>query len=71
MLSTLRIQEELTEQLKDNILDLQKIHKEKVEGIEELFNQLYVSGVCRSVAAERIYYIAYTLATKRIEFTIE
>lgn len=70
MLSKIIIKEELTQELKGLFMELQKDHREKVEGIYDLYDELYVSGRCSSYNLDRIYYVAYTLATKGIEFTV-
>ena len=32
---------------------------------------LYINGKCESYSLDRIYYVAYTLATRGIKFTVE
>lgn len=71
MLSKITIKEKLTQELKSLFVELQKEHKEKVEGIYELYDALYINGKCESYSLDRIYYVAYTLATKGINFTVE
>lgn len=70
MLNKIIIKEELSQEVKDLFIKLQKEHKEKVEGIYELYDALYVNGRCESYSLDRIYYVAYTLATKGIEFKV-
>lgn len=70
MISKIIIKEKLTQELKDLFMELQKDHKEKVQGIYELYDGLYVNGKCESYCLDRIYYVAYTLAAKGIEFTV-
>ena len=70
MLNKIIIKEKVTQEVKNIFMELQKDHKEKVEGIYELYDELYVNGRCESYSLDRIYYVAYTLATKGIEFKI-
>lgn len=52
------------------INQLRKEHIEKVEGIAELYDSLYMNGKCESHSDARIYYVAYTLAANRIPLNI-
>ena len=70
MLNKIIIKEKLDPQLKSLFMELQKEHKEKVEGIYELYDALYLNGKCESYSLDRIYYVAYTLATKGIDFIV-
>lgn len=71
MLTKIFIKEEVTEKLKKELEELQTEHKDKVKGIYELYDGLWVSGHCSSYSRARAYYVAYTLATKNIEFEIQ
>lgn len=70
MISKIIISQELTEDLKDLFMKLQSEHREKVSGINDLYNELYVNGKCESYSLDRIYYVAYTLAAKGIKFKV-
>lgn len=56
---------------KNLIEKIQIEHKEKVQGIYEIYDNLYSVGYCESYSKDRIYYVAYTLAEKNIDFKIE
>ena len=56
---------------KNLIEKIQQEHKEKVQGIYELYDNLYMVGYCESYNKARIYYVGYTLADNNIEFEIE
>ena len=56
---------------KELIEKIQQEHKEQVEGIYEIYDNLYVLGYCESYCKDRIYYVAYTLAKNNIEFKID
>lgn len=71
MISKIIIKEPLDQQLKNTLMELQKEHREKVEGIYDLYDALYATGKCESYSLDRIYYVAYTLATKRIKFIVK
>lgn len=71
MLTKIIINEDLTQELKDTLGQLQREHQENVEGIYGIYDGLYVSGHCSSYSKARIYYVAYTLASKNIDFIIE
>lgn len=45
-------------------------NKSRPDGLYELYCQLEVNGYCRTYGEERIYYVAYTLAQKKIDFMI-
>ncbi|MGI6226619.1 MAG: hypothetical protein ACOYJ1_10220 [Peptococcales bacterium] len=70
MISKIIITEQLDTQLKNVLMELQKEHREKVEGIYDLYDGLYATGKCESYSLDRIYYVAYTLATKGIDFIV-
>lgn len=65
------ITEELTQEVKELLTKLKLEHAGKVEGIHDLYTNLATSRQCQSYQAGRIYYVAYTLTTKGIEFTVE
>ncbi len=71
MVNKIVIKEELTQELKGVFMKLQVDHRELLPGIYGLYNELSVFGKCESYSLERIYYVAYTLASKGIEFTVE
>ena len=56
---------------KELIEKIQQQHKDKVEGISELYDNLYMVGYTESYNKARIYYVAYTLAKNNIDFTVE
>ncbi len=56
---------------KSLIENIQREHKEQVEGIYELYDSLYINGYCESYNKARIYYVGYTLADNNIDFKIE
>lgn len=58
-------------ELKKELVKLQELHKEKVQGIYDLYNSLYVNQSVETYSKARAYYLAYTLADNDIEFTIE
>ena len=60
----------LDEYDKELINKIQKEHADKVSGIYELYDQLYVLGYCQSYSDSRIYYVAYTLAKNNIKVKI-
>lgn len=70
MLNKIIIKEKLDPQLKSLFMELQKEHRERVEGIYDLYDELYLNGKCESYSLDRIYYVAYTLATKGIDFIV-
>ncbi len=70
MTSRIIISQEVTEDLRSLFMKLQKDHREIVEGIYDLYDELYINGKCESYNLDRIYYVAYTLATKGIEFKV-
>lgn len=70
MVKKIIIKEKLDPQLKDVFMELQKEHREKVQGIYDLYDELYVNGKCESYSLDRIYYVAYTLATRGIDFIV-
>lgn len=45
-------------------------HREDIEGISELYDELIEKKVCNSSVAKNIYYVAYTLALENIEIII-
>ena len=71
MVKKIIITEDLTPQLQKLFMELKREHMEKVQGIYELYDELYVTGKCESYSLDRIYYVAYTLAAKRIEFIVK
>lgn len=71
MITKIIINEDLTQELKDTLGQLQRDHQGKVEGIYEIYDGLYLSGHCDSYNKARAYYVAYTLAIKNIDFVIE
>lgn len=70
MTSKIVIKQELDKGLKGLLMQLQKEHKEKVNGIYDLYDELYINARCESYSLDRIYYIAYTLASKGIDFNL-
>ena len=56
---------------KELIEKIQQQHKDKVEGIYEIYDSLYINGYCESYNKARIYYVSYTLADNNIDFKIE
>ena len=56
---------------KELIEKIQQEHKEQVEGIYEIYDNLYVSGASESYCKDRIFYVGYTLAKNNIDFTVE
>lgn len=52
------------------IKKIQDEHYGKVDGIYDLYSELYVRGYCNSYEKHRIYYVAYTLAKHKIDFKI-
>lgn len=50
--------------------EIQSKHSQDVEGINELYDLLIKNGTCDTYEAEKIYYVAYTLALKDIEMII-
>lgn len=56
---------------KELIEKIKQEHKDKVEGIYELYDELYVLGICESYCKDRIYYVAYTLAKHNIDFVVK
>ena len=65
------LSEELTREIKEILIKLQSEHADKVEGIHDLYTSLVINRQCQSYQAGRIYYVAYTLTTKGIDFTIK
>ena len=53
---------------KELIESIKHEHKEEVEGIYELYDLLYLNGLCDSYCKDRIYYVGYTLAKNNIDF---
>lgn len=62
---------ELDQELKNKLVEIQKEHSNTVEGIYELYDSLYLNKYCNSYNKARAYYIAYTLADNNIDFTIK
>ena len=56
---------------KELIESIKQEHKDKQEGVYEIYDNLYVVGNSESYCKDRIYYVAYTLAKNNIEFKIE
>lgn len=56
---------------KSLIEKIQRESMEQVEGIYELYDNLYMVGYTESYNKARIYYVAYTLAKNNIDFTVE
>lgn len=53
------------------IADIEKETRDnRPEDLYELYSQLSAYGYCKSYREDRIYYIAYTLAQKKINFEI-
>ena len=49
---------------------IQEEQKTEYKGIYELYDELYVSNQCNSYSDERIYYVAYTLASAGFKLTV-
>lgn len=70
MIKKIIIKEKLTPQMKETFKSIQKDHYEKIQGIYELYDELYSRGKCESYSLDRVYYVAYTLAEKGIKFDV-
>lgn len=46
-------------------------HKDKVDGISDIYQALQVTGHCTTYNKARGYYVAYTLADSGIDFDTE
>lgn len=65
------LKSELDDETRNIIDHLKREHCDFVEGIYDLYDSLIMNGSCTSYQAERIYYVAYTLATMSFNFTVE
>lgn len=70
MIKKIIIKEKLTPQMKETFKAMQKDHYKKIQGIYELYDDLYARGRCESYSLDRVYYVAYTLAGKGIKFDV-
>lgn len=71
MIKRIMLLEPLDEKGKELIEKIQTEQKTKYKGIYELYDELYVSNRCRSYSAERIYYVAYTLANAGLKLIVQ
>ena len=67
MIYKLKLKEKADKELLEKI---KREHIEIKEGIYELYDNLIVLGYTESYNKARIYYVAYTLADKGIDFII-
>lgn len=70
MINKVMLLEPLDEKGKALIEKIQTEQKTKYKGIYELYDELYISNQCNSYSAERIYYVAYTLAKEGFKLTV-
>ncbi len=71
MMNIIKLIEPLDPGYKHIILELQREHQEKVQGIYELYDELYSLGRCESYNLDRIHYVANTLYQNNINFTLK
>ena len=70
MIKKIVIKEKLTPQMKETFKAMQKDHYKKIQGIYELYDDLFARGRCERYSLDSVYYVAYTLAGKGIKFDV-
>lgn len=55
---------------KETLKKIQAKHKDDIEGINDLYEQLIAHGTCESTVAPIFYYTAYTLSLEGIELIL-
>lgn len=64
------INTELDRQLKSELENLEKEHRGQEDGFTGAYNDLITTGQCESTSNTLIYFVAYTLSTTNIDFSI-